>query len=187
MFRKIVCMLFLAGILLVFAFPVRAEDNHGTIRVVPDWAGSRVVDGQVGLYRIGELTSEGCRITDGLADWIIDRQEILTDGFLQWALVQSWDGGKGSQLADEQGAFFDDLEDGLYLVVQTVPACGFSAFQPFFVTLPVQTHMDVTVNPQITALTEIPRTGDYPAPIFMAMLLSFAVVVLMILTENRKK
>ena len=34
---------------------------------------------------------------------------------------------------------------------------------------------------------ELPDTGDYPAPIFTAMGISLLVVVLMVLTENRKK
>ena len=33
----------------------------------------------------------------------------------------------------------------------------------------------------------LPDTGDYPAPLFTAMGISLLVVVLMVLTENRKK
>ena len=45
--------------------------------------------------------------------------------------------------------------------------------------------MDAVFYP--VAESEIPKTGDYPAPILTGMLLSMGVVILMAVTENRKK
>ena len=186
MFRKIVWILIAANLCLALETPAWAADNTGSICVIPYWAGSRIAGGQVALCRIGDLTPEKCHITDGLAEWVIDRQEVETDAFLQWALKQTWE-EKVCNISDERGARFENLKEGLYLVVQTVPASGFAAFQPFIVTLTAQAERNITVNPEVTALTEIPKTGDYPAPIFMAMFLSFAVALIMILAENRRK
>lgn len=187
MFRKIICILSAAGMLFVFPFPVHAADLRGSIRVVPDWAGNRIMAGEVALYRIGDSLGESYRITDGLANWIVSRQEVLSDEFLPWAVQQPWENGRILTITDEQGAFFSGLGEGLYLVVQTLPASGFSGFAPFLITLPAETGMDITVNPQILLLSEAPRTGDYPAPIFAAMVLSLGAVILMVLAENRRK
>lgn len=47
--------------------------------------------------------------------------------------------------------------------------------------------MDADFYPVVATETEIPKTGDYPAPILTGMLLSMGVVILMAVTENRKK
>ena len=187
MFRKIICCVFLTGILLSCGISVYASESYGSIRIIPDWAGNRMMDGQIVLYRIGEMTTEGYRITDGLTDWVVQDWELQSDDFKQWAMEQAWKEGRHCKIVDEQGALFEDLEEGLYFVVQTVAADGFSKFDPFFITLPFQTYMDVTVNPEILALSEIPETGDYPAPIVAAMMLSLGIVFFLVLSENRKK
>ena len=187
MLCKIVRALSLSGLLILFVLPVYAADTYGSICILPDCGGNRILDGQVALYRVGDLTPEGCRITDGLADWTLRIEEIQSDSFLQWALNQTWDGGMLCRITDENGAVFTELTEGLYLVVQKEAANGYSEFKPFFVSLPMQTNWNVTVNPGVYPLAELPRTGDYPAPIFTAMLLSMGVVFLLVLMENRKK
>ena len=187
MFRKIVYMLSAAGLAIVFGLPTFAAQSSGSIHVISGRRDNRVISGQVTLYRIGELTAESCRITDGLADWIVSRQEVMTEDFLHWALSQSWKNKWICDVSEEQGAEFHDLEEGLYLVVQTEAGPGYSVFAPFLVALPDEGNMDVTIPVGVSDISEIPRTGDHPAPIFMAMLLSLGIAVFIVLTENRKK
>lgn len=182
MFRRIVCIFSVAGCLIVFGIPVLAAEGSGSIRVLPSQG---IV--QIALYRIGSLTADSCRITDGLADWIVSRQEIQTEDFLQWALSQSWKNKWICAASGQKGAKFEDLEEGLYLVKQAETASGGCAFDPFLVTLSEETDMDLVITMGTEYGSEIPKTGDYPAPIFLAMVISFGVVVFMVLAENRKK
>ena len=57
----------------------------------------------------------------------------------------------------------------------------------YHVALPEHFCADITVCPAVISEKELPETGDYPAPIFTAMVLSLGAVILMVLTENRKK
>ena len=54
--------------------------------------------------------------------------------------------------------------------------------------IPVQAVVDLEKGLHPAAIcSEPPNTGDYPAPIFTAMLISMGIVVVLVMTENRKK
>ena len=187
MLRKILCILSAVSMFAYTAVSSQAGGITGSIRVVPHWIGRDAAEEKVALYRIGDVTSHGYRITDGLADWILYQQEITTDDFLQWALEQPWECVNECIIQRGEGAFFHNLTEGLYMVVQKQPSDGREIFRPFLITLSAQNGMDIVFYPGASQLTESPQTGDYPLPIFAAMLLSIGAVALMILAENRKK
>ena len=187
MLRRLLCSLAVVGMVIALGIPVMASENTGSIRIIPEWKGNQKLQDQIVLYRIGILTENSCRITDGLADWIISRQETQTDDFLQWAISQSWKDKQICTVSDGQEAKFENLEEGLYLVASSETAVGYPGFSPFLVPLYGENNMHVVISPGIGNYSEIPRTGDYPAPILMAMLLSLGIVIFMVLAENRKK
>lgn len=187
MFRRILCILSAVGMTLIFSVSAQAEGVCGAVRVLPQWAGSNVCGGQVAIYRIGDLTPQGCRITDGLADWMVYQQELESEEFLQWSLEQNWKESAECVISADEGAYFPNLSSGLYLVVQKEPADGYYAFHPFLAALSLQQDMCPVFYPDAVPLTEPPGTGDYPSPIITSMILSMGVVLLMIMAENRKK
>ena len=187
MLRRIVCILSAVGLAVVLGIPVFAAASGGSIHVMPGLPECQKLYGRITLCRIGVLTADSCRITDGLADWVVSRQETGTEDFLQWALQQSWKQQWVQSISENQGAAFENLEEGLYLVRQTEKKTGYSAFAPFLVALPAEKNMVITIPADTGALSEIPKTGDYPAPIFLAMMLSFGIVLFMIITENKRK
>lgn len=187
MFRRMICMLSVIGVVILVGIPVLASENTGSVCIIPKWRGNREVEAQIVLYRIGALTEDSCRITDGLADWIISRQEMQSDDFLQWAISQSWKDKQICTVSAGQRAVFENLEEGLYLITASELAAGYPAFSPFLVPLHGKNNMHVVISPGNGNSSEIPRTGDYPAPIFMAMLLSSGIIIFMVFTENRKK
>ena len=187
MFRRMICMLSVMGVVILIGIPVLASENTGSVCIIPEWRENREVQAQIALYRIGALSENSCRITDGLADWIISRQETQTDDFLRWATSQSWKDKQICTVSAGQRVEFENLEEGLYLVTASEIAAGYPAFSPFLVPLHGENNMHVVISPGIGNYSEIPRTGDYPAPIFMAMLLSFGIIFFMVFAENRKK
>ena len=57
----------------------------------------------------------------------------------------------------------------------------------YTVCLAEQSYFGTKGNILATEGRGLPDTGDHPAPLFTAMGISLLVVVLMVLTENRKK
>lgn len=64
-------------------------------------------------------------------------------------------------------ATFEDLELGLYLIIQETPAKGYSALKPFLVSVPymVDGKYEYDVTAQVKSeLERIPETTKAPAP-----------------------
>ena len=187
MFRKMICILTALGMFLVFRIPVYATCAYGSISVIPQWKECNFGGAVASLYRVGDLTDNGCTISDGLADWNLSWEEIATDAFLQWASEQHWEEETSAELTEEQGICFTNLKEGLYLIAQKKTFQEHGRFEPFFAQISMNTGMDITCYPLVNAVPELPRTGDYPAPIFAAMALSLGTVFLVILIDNRRK
>ena len=157
------------------------------IQVIPQWCGNAVAGGTVSLHRVGKKVEQGYHLTDGLANWFVEKGELDSKGWAQW-LRQSSDGEKTvHQIADETGVTFSDLEEGVYLVAQTEAAPGYTPFEPFLLAIPDGNAWDIIARPKLIALGESPRTGDHPAPIIGAMGVGLSVAVLMVLVDEHKK
>ncbi len=89
--------------------------------------------------------------------------------------------------APVHAAGFSGFKEGACLVVRDESEPGSFPFMPYFVPSSAEMGLEKSCYPQITVAAGPPKTGDYPAPIFAAMVLSLGVVFLLILTENRKK
>ena len=187
MFRKIVCILSAAGVLAATGMPARAAERRGSLNVLPVWCETVIYGGCVTVYPVGKPVSGGYVLTDGLADWVVWEEEIDSDFVLSWALEKHQTSGMTKQVVPGEGAFFPELNTGLYLVSQTKAAESYSAFSPFLVSIPCEDVWDLTAKPSVISLGESPRTGDQPAPIVGAMGISFSVAMLMVLVDKHKK
>lgn len=187
MFRRFVCMLSAAGILIMASFPAVAAEGEGRITVYPENGTGLVSGGQVTLHRIGSFTPEGIALTDGLADWMIREEELTDRELLRWVLDSPRKEGRMQPVAQETGAVFDALDAGIYLISQNTAARGYEKFPSFLVRISEQDGWSATVTPPVIRSGESPRTADRPAPIWGAMGIGFSVTMLMILMDKGKK
>ena len=148
----------------------------GTIRVrLYDEASQKALrGGELTIYRVaevqrknGDLSFEYCGDFYGCGIALGD----LTDSTLAAQLQEFLPAGaEGTvQTVGSDGTVtFDDLELGLYLVVQTKASAGYKAVNPFLVSLPLaedgQWLYDVDASPKVGAYTpETPETPDTPS------------------------
>ena len=180
-------MSFLGAVCMVMGFllPVRAAET-GTVQIVPVWGGKQIVGGTVQLSRVGDRTAEGFRITDGLADWIVSEQEVLSGSWTLWLENQAQD-SVNRTVEQGTGAYFADLPEGLYLVRQPESAPEFMAFRPFLLSIPEGEQWDVVAQVPLIRDGENPMTGDRHVPLLGAMGIGFSVALLMVLADQRKK
>ena len=60
---------------------------------------------------------------------------------------------------------FSELEEGLYMLVQTERIDGFYPIYPVLLTIPLEENWDVLVHKApVPVVTEIPKTGQSPIP-----------------------
>lgn len=185
MLRKCVCWMGAACIVMVMALPVRAE-QAGSIRVVPTWGGEQVVGGMVSICRVGQITQEGVRFTDGLANWTVSGEEMFSGSWLTWLSERTTAMEISQPVEQACGAEFTGLSEGLYLVQQRQSAEGFAAFQPFLLAVPENGNWNRYVEPSLVSTAQSPQTSDHPAPIIGAMGLGLSVAILMVMVDERK-
>lgn len=184
MLRRFVCLIWAVSMAMVLRVPVFASE--GSIQVIPRWCEAAVSGGTVTISRIGTRDGQDFRITDGLADWILTEQEVTSESFLK-EIQFRFTKGQDCLITGDNGAVFEKLPEGLYLITQTDPAEGYFPFVPFLVELSSDRLMQVTAEPPVIRVAEIPKTGDYPAPIIGAMGIGLSVALLMVLADGRKK
>ena len=186
MFRRIICTFWALAVAGSLRFPVQA-DQTGSIRILPKSGNEILSDGGIVLYQVGIPQEGGYRITDGLADWTIWREDIHSEAVRQWILKQERREEIRGETAGEQGILFSDLVPGLYLAVQEKSVEGYFSMSPQLLEVPEGENWDVRRSVSIIRDAPIPQTSDRPAPIIGAMGLGFAITVLMLMMDQRKK
>ena len=184
MLRKWICLVWAAG--LILGAGVEAKAESGSIRIEPVWCGEPVCGGTVGVCRVGVKTDAGVNLTDGLADWQVQEEELKDRNWICW-LAQKELPGEICCLAGNEGALFQNLQEGIYLVRQTEPATHGRMFEPFFLRIPEGEHWDVYRAPKLISGGEPPKTGDRPTPLIGAMGIGLSVAFLMVFVDEHRK
>lgn len=187
MLRRCVCLLWAVCLASVMGTQVKAAEQTGSVQVIPTWCGKPISGGTVSLSRVGEKVLEGYQLTDGLANWIVEEGDELSETWLNWLLQGTEESVTSGPVQDQVGAVFCGLEEGVYLVRQLEAAPDYAAFEPFLLSVPEGNAWDIIREPKIQYVGESPKTGDHPAPIIGAMGLGFSVAVLMVLADQHKK
>ena len=149
--------------------------NTGTIRVTLfDNANNKALSGgELTLYRVaevkrtnGNLSFEYCGDFDGCSIELGDLTDSTLAGQLQEFLPQ---GAEGTVKAvDKEGnVTFENVELGLYLVVQTKASTGYEPVNSFLVSLPMaedgEWSYEVDASPKVGAyVPTVPDTPDTP-------------------------
>ena len=176
MLRKCICLICVLWILPL----TQGFAAGGSIQIMPVWAGEPVSGGTVAIRKIGRIGETGIVLTDGLADWCVDADEILAG---------HWDLGEIGQMQiktveEGMGAVFEELEEGVYLISnETISPCFFP-FSSFLLSLPDGTEWNVVRKPELVRNEESPKTGECHAPIIGAMGIGFSVAFLMVLLDK---
>lgn len=168
--RKGLFALFAAAMLLGMGIDARAVEDTGSVRVDIVMEELAVTNGALTLYRVGSSVQEGYRIAEHFGGGIVQHKDARSPHLAQWLAESAGEGGTVRLLDADGDAVFDDLEDGLYLVVQTEDMDGFYPVGPQLVTIPQGEKWDVTVEIlPLPIVVENPSTGEGPQ-VFLGML-----------------
>ena len=195
-------------VLLVLAFlpaaasahPVPEPGKEGSITVSMQFDGEPVSGGSLTLYRVGEVSENDGNYTfvptGEFTRWGSDfgtldsaQQSAQTAQSLK-DFIQSNRGISPvarEKIGTDGKVKFSNLEQGLYLLVQTEPATGFSPVNPFLVSLPYEKDGKYIYDVDAQAKTELeqeptptkppekpggklPQTGqlNWPVPVLAA-------------------
>ena len=192
-------------VLLVLAFlpaaasahPVPEPGRTGSITVSMQFDGEPVPGGKLTLYRVGEVSQDDGNYTfvptGEFTRWGSDfgtldsaEQNAQTAKSLKRFIQSNGEDISGitKRIGDNGEVTFFNLEQGLYLLVQTEPATGFSPVNPFLVSLPFLKDGDYHYDLDAQAKTELeeapkppqkpggklPQTGqlNWPVPVLAA-------------------
>lgn len=197
--KKILWFLLLMSAL---ALPVSAHDvpnltQQGSISVTMRYDGDPVSGGELTLYRVGDIREDDGNYSFVLTEQFasakvaLDRvQSPETAKKLAEYAKQQKISGETQIISTKGTASFENLQPGLYLLVQQKAAQGNYAVNPFLVTLPMREgdiysyHVDA--SPKVSPVPvespknpEQPKTGQSGWPIWTFILSGTALIVLL--------
>ena len=179
--RKGVWLLCLAAWLFSMSAVAAAAENRGIIRVKLDAGDLPVINGTVTLYQVGVKVEDGYRITEAFGGGIVRQSDADSDKLAQWLAESAGEAGIQMLLDADGNAIFSELEEGLYMLVQTERMDGFYPIYPVLLTVPQEENWDILVHKApAPVVTELPKTGQSPIPFFgvLGMFLSAAGLLL---------
>ena len=154
-------------------------DRRGSISISLTYKGRPLTSGAFALYRVGDVYSENAnyffRYTEEFEHCEVPVDDPSTSKVAEaLAEIVRENRLRGTeQRVDKKGTVtFEDLEIGLYLVIQTRTASGFSRISPFLVSVPshdgssyvydvdASPKMDLEPEPTTKPSTE-PTSGDW--------------------------
>ena len=181
MMRKVICMFLAVWLLLMLSITASAAGQGGSLWVRLDVGELPVTNGAFTLYRVGSKISDGYRIEENYGGGFVLGEDALSPHLAQW--LNGMEDKKGNTiLMDVDGnAVFTDLDEGLYLLVQTEKTDGFYPMQPLLLTIPRDGREDVSLHLEpLPMVAEAPPTGQNLSPVIglAGMALSLAGLVL---------
>ena len=179
--RKGIFLMCVAVWLLFSATVTAAAENRGSIRLKLEAGDLPVINGAVTLYQVGIKVEEGYRITEAFGGGIVRQDDADSEKLAQWLAESASEAGLHMLLDADGNAVFSELEEGLYMLVQTERIDGFYPIYPVLLTIPQEDNWDVLVHRSPSpVVTELPKTGQSPIPFFgvLGMFLSAAGLLL---------
>ena len=142
-----------------------AAENRGSIQVKLEAGDLPVINGAVTLYQVGDKVEEGYRIREAFGGGIIRQSDADSEKLAQWLAESAEEAGMSMLLDADGNAIFSELEEGLYMLVQTERIDGFYPIYPVLLTIPQEDNWDLLVHKApVPVVTELPKTGQSPIP-----------------------
>lgn len=187
--RKTLWLLCMASILIGAVPVVAAAENRGSIQVKLDTGELPVIHGAVTLYQVGVKVEDGYRITEGFGGGIVRQEGADSDKLAQWLAESAGEAGMPMLLDADGAAVFSELEEGLYMLIQTERTDGFYPIYPVLLTIPDNGAWDVQIQREpVPVVTELPKTGQSPAPFLGVLGMIFSSMgLLLCAVKNRKQ
>ena len=126
----------------VFAHEVPNLEENGSITFIVDYEGEPVDGGNLTLYRVGDIVENNGDYSFALIEKLDDEKtalDNLEDPQLARDLAAKAAEAKlkGVTAAIKEGkVVFEEVEPGLYVVVQQEASAGFEAMSPFLISMP---------------------------------------------------
>ena len=160
---------------VVFAHDVPDPSRRGSIQVVMHWGDTMVGGGTLMLYRVGAVREDDGNYsfvpTGDFTDWGEAFENIqapeLAEELKAYAMSKHLIGQQKTIAVDGQ-VIFDDLDLGLYLLVQYQAAPGYSEARPFLVSVPRMENgeyqYDVNASPKVELTPEPTEPSEPTTP-----------------------
>lgn len=173
--KRILLFICAVSLLLLLAVPAGAETvdtaKRGSISVYMKYDGEEVSGGELTIYRVAQIRGTAYEYLPEYASCEVPLND-LSDSKLPPALAELVKTNELSGTVGEIDAHgkikFEELETGLYLVVQTKAAEGFNAVNPFVVSVPAMQGgkytYDVDASPKMGQLTQETTAPTTPPP-----------------------
>ena len=185
-------LVWLLGILLAVSMAPEAlaAENLGSVQVRLDAGDLAVTNGAVTLYQVGTRVEEGYRVHDSFGGGIVRLEDASSESLARWLAESAGEEGTTRLLDADGNGIFYDVEEGLYLLVQTQQMDGFYPILPILLTMPQEGSWDVLeYRKPAPIVTEIPKTGQTPIPYFglLGMILSGSGLLLCRKSQKNRK
>lgn len=196
--RRVLMLLLTAVLLLGMCAPALAHDvpdptRRGTLNIVMRFDGIAVGGGSLTAYRVGEVHEDDGNYSFVLTERFaesgavlkqIDSAQLAAD-LAQFASDKKLE-GVTKTIGSDGKVTFENLELGLYLLVQETAATGYSKAVPFLVSVPmmqngayvyevdaspkVELKKAPATNPPSHTDSKLPQTGqlNWPVPVMAA-------------------
>lgn len=165
--KKWICGVLALGLCVFLALPAAAAEKTGSIRVTLQNGETVVPNGSVMLYRVGSLVEECFWLRDAFGGGMVHQEDAMSAALAKWLAEMVREDGIELELDDQGSAEFSDLEQGLYLLVQSELSTGYHRMEPMTVMLPCQQQWNVQAFPMMQEIFwEVPATGQSPLPFF---------------------
>lgn len=180
----------IAAIILALGFvgiPAKAAQT-GQVRVALDFADGEVRNGAVTLYYVGQKKEVYYLLNREFGGGLVKLEDAQSPALAMW-LSESAETEGTPRILDADGtAWFSGLQEGLYLLVQSEPIEGVDPFAPMLLPIPFNGSEELAVYPQYRLIvTQIPHTGDHPAPVLGAMGMVLTSLALVICFDKRHR
>lgn len=188
MIKKLVSFLFAAVVVFGVSIQADAAQKTGEIHISLDAGELPVTNGAITLYLVGTPVSDGYCITEGFGGGIVKEADATSPHLAQWLAQSAGEAGKTVSLDVDGNVTFSELEEGLYLAVQTERMDGFHPINPFMLTLPSDGTWEVRAYPKTEPIVvDNPQTGQPIAPLLGAMGLVASGVGLYLCVDSKRR
>lgn len=188
MMKKICLML--CGVLLlpVLVLSASASGSEGSLWVKLDVGDLPVINGAFTLYRVGTPISDGYRIGEEFGGGFVREADARSPHLAQWLNGMEQKEGIAILLDVDGNAVFSELDEGLYLLVQTERTDGFYPIQPLLLTIPMEGRRDINLCLEpLPMVAASPSTGQDPTPYIGVIGLVISLAGMMLCTGGRKR
>ena len=178
-------LLLLAALMVITA---SAAERGGSLWIRLDVGELPVINGAFTLYRVGTPISDGYRIAEEFGGGFVREQDARSPHLAQWLYASEQKQGIRALLDVDGNVCFSDLEEGLYLLVQTERTDGFYPIQPFLAEIPASGEKDVGIHLEpLPMVADSPPTGQDPA-LYMGLLgLALSLMGLMLCSTGKRR